>query len=91
MKRVRVFVKGRVQGVFFRAHTRGAALGFHVHGWVRNLPNGQVEALFEGKRQNVDVLVDWCRHGPPHAVVEELSVLDEPYTGEFSDFSIRYE
>ncbi|OPY84229.1 MAG: Acylphosphatase [Syntrophus sp. PtaU1.Bin208] len=91
MKRVRVFVQGRVQGVFFRAHTRQAALGFNVHGWVRNLPDGRVEALFEGKQRNVEAMVDWCRRGPSHAVVEQLTVLDEPCTGEVADFIIRYE
>ncbi|SEM32135.1 acylphosphatase [Syntrophus gentianae] len=91
MKRVRVFVQGRVQGVFFRAHTHRAALGFHLHGWVRNLPDGRVEALFEGKQHDVEAMVDWCRRGPSHAVVEQLTVLDEPYSGEFADFIIRYE
>jgi len=91
MKRARVLVKGRVQGVFFRAHTRTAALGFQVNGWVRNLPDGRVEALFEGRRPEVDAMIDWCRRGPSHAIVEHLEVVEEPYTGEFADFSIRYE
>jgi len=91
MKRANVFVTGRVQGVFFRAHTRKAALGFQVQGWVRNLPDGRVEAVFEGKRHEVDAVIDWCRRGPSHAVVERLTILDEPYTGEFADFSIHYE
>jgi acylphosphatase len=91
MKRVHVFVTGRVQGVYFRAHTRKAALGFPVHGWVQNLPDGRVEALFEGTQLEVDAMIDWCRRGPSHAVVEQLMVLAEPYSGEFADFIIRYE
>jgi acylphosphatase len=91
MKRTHVFVSGRVQGVFFRAHTRKAALGFQVQGWVRNLPDGRVEAVFEGKRHDVAAMINWCRQGPSHAVVEQLTVRDEPYSGEYRDFIIRYE
>jgi acylphosphatase len=91
MKRTHVFVSGRVQGVFFRAHTRKAALGFQVQGWVRNLPDGRVEAVFEGKRHDVNAMIDWCHKGPSHAVVEQLTVRDEPYSGEYRDFIILYE
>lgn len=91
MKRARVFVKGRVQGVFFRAYTQKAAMGFQVKGWVRNLPDGRVEALFEGKNPEVDAMIDWCSKGPSRAIVEHLVVVEEPYTGEFTEFLIRYE
>ncbi len=91
MKRAHVFVTGRVQGVFFRAHTRTAALRFQVTGWVRNLPDGRVEAVFEGPASKVDAMVDWCRQGPSHAVVEHLEATEEPYTGTLPDFIIRYE
>jgi len=91
MKRVHVYVKGKVQGVFFRAHTRKAALRFHVNGWVRNLPNGRVEAVFEGRSPEVNALIDWCRRGPSHAIVEHLDVCEETYTGEFDDFRILYD
>jgi acylphosphatase len=75
-------VSGRVQGVFFRdgcareARTRG------VDGWVRNLPEGRVEAAFEGAAVEVDALVEWCRRGPPRAVVRGLEVVEELPTGE---------
>jgi len=91
MKRAHVFVNGRVQGVFYRAHTRQAALKFQVSGWVRNLSDGRVEALFEGSQPAVAAMIDWCRRGPSHALVEHLDFFEEPYTGEFSDFTIRYE
>ncbi len=91
MKRAHVFVTGRVQGVFFRAHTRKAALGFHLTGWVRTLPDGRVEAVFEGPAAAVEAMVDWCRQGPSHAAVEHLDAIEEPYTGALPDFIIRYE
>lgn len=91
MKRAHVFVTGRVQGVFFRAHTRKAALGLRLTGWVRNLPDGRVEAVFEGPASDVDAMVDWCRQGPSHAVVKQLEAIEEPYSGALPDFTIRYE
>jgi acylphosphatase len=90
MKRVRVIVTGVVQGVAFRARTRAEAIRNNVSGWVRNLPDGGVEAVFEGKPEEVDRVVSWCRVGPSLAVVEHVNVLAEPYSGTFKEFSIRY-
>ncbi len=90
MKRVRVIVTGMVQGVFFRAKTRNEAIRNSVRGWVRNLPDGRVEAVFEGKPDDVDRVVAWCRIGPSHAVVDHVEAVEEAYTGAFQDFSIRY-
>ena len=90
MKRVHVYISGRVQGVFFRAETQRAAVGFNLTGWVRNLANGRVEALLEGEDESVDKMLTWCHIGPPAARVEEVLTKEEPYTGEFSDFSIKY-
>lgn len=67
-------VIGVVQGVFFRASTREAAVALGVAGWVRNLPDGSVEAVFEGPREAVERAVAWARTGPPHAVVERVEV-----------------
>lgn len=67
-------ITGIVQGVFFRASTREAAIAFGVSGWVRNLPDGSVEAVFEGPREAVGRAVAWTRTGPPHAVVERVDV-----------------
>lgn len=87
--RARVLVVGRVQGVFFRAETRREAGVLGLEGWVRNLPDGNVEAVFEGDRASVGAAVEWCRHGPPHASVEDVSVRWEEPRGE-EGFSVRY-
>ncbi|WP_038057379.1 acylphosphatase [Thermodesulfobacterium hydrogeniphilum] len=90
MKRVHVFISGRVQGVFFRAYTEAEAKKLGVKGWVRNLPDGRVEAVFEGEDGAVDQMIAWCHKGSPHAKVTKVEVIEEPYKGEFTDFEIRY-
>lgn len=90
MKRMRIFISGRVQGVFFRAYTRETAMTLNLTGWVRNLYDGGVEALFEGDDTNVQSMLEWCKKGPPHAVVRHVDASEEPYTGEFRDFRITY-
>ncbi len=87
---VHVIIRGKVQGVFFRMETLRAAERIGVNGWVMNRPDGSVEALFEGDTENVDALLKWCRKGPPAADVAEVAVEERPYTGEYSDFTIRY-
>jgi len=77
--RAHVYVSGRVQGVFFRDSARGKARSLGVGGWVRNLPDGRVEAVFEGTRDAVEEMVRWCGEGPPHARVENVeSSYEEP-------------
>ena len=88
--RAHVFVEGHVQGVFFRAETCDAAQRCGVTGWVRNLYDGRVEAVFEGGEEEVERAVAWCHHGPTHASVTHVEVTREPYTGTFSTFSISY-
>lgn len=90
MKRVHVYIYGTVQGVAFRAKTRNEALGNNVSGWVRNLPDGCVEAVFEGRPEDVDRVVAWCRTGPSLAEVTHVEIREEAYTGAFTDFTIRY-
>ena len=90
MKRVHVYISGRVQGVFFRAETQRAAQGFNITGWVRNLADGRVEADLEGEDKNVDKMIAWCHKGPPAARIEEVLTKEEPFIGEFRDFSIKY-
>jgi acylphosphatase len=90
MKRVHVTITGTVQGVAFRAKTRREAIRNNVSGWVKNLPDGRVEAVFEGKNEDVDRVVGWCRIGPSLAAVTNVEMLEEEYTGAFTDFSIRY-
>ena len=89
-KRVRCIAHGRVQGVFFRASTMEKAREYGLTGWVRNNPDGTVEAVFEGDEEAIEKMLQWCREGPPLAHVTKLDVIEEPFTGEFSDFTIRY-
>jgi acylphosphatase len=84
-----VFVCGRVQGVFFRVETRREAIKSNVVGWVRNTSDGKVEALFEGEKNNVKKLTDFCRRGPPAANVTKSAVVWGKYSGAFNDFIIR--
>jgi len=88
--RAHVFVSGRVQGVFFRVETRREANRRNVSGWVRNLPDRRVEAVFEGEKDNVERLIEFCRRGPPGARVNHVEVRWEHYNGEFRGFRIRY-
>lgn len=87
--RVHLFISGRVQGVFFRARTRDEANRRNLTGWVKNLHDGRVEAVFEGDDEDIQSMINWCRTGPPHAVVTDVTVKRETYRGEFSDFTIR--
>jgi len=88
--RTKLLIKGVVQGVNFRYYTRREALRYNVTGWVSNLPDGSVAALFEGAEEDVETIVQWCRHGPPSAQVTELIAQPEEYRGEFQSFSIRF-
>jgi len=81
-KRVRVVVSGQVQGVFFRAQCASRARDLGLGGFVRNLPDGRVEAVFEGDQADVDALVDWCHTGPRWAQVEDVAVVEEEPKGE---------
>ena len=91
LKRVRVIVSGRVQGVFFRANTVDMARGLGVNGWVRNCYDGTVEALFQGEEALVDKAVSWCHKGPPSSLVTDVKVYSEtPSEDEFQGFSVRY-
>jgi acylphosphatase len=86
--RVHVFVSGMVQGVFFRAATARLAQRLELTGWVRNLDDGRVEAVFEGEKDAVDKVVEFCRHGPNGAFVQDLDVRLEDWKGEFKAFVI---
>lgn len=86
--RVHVFVEGRVQGVWFRETTRRQAERLGVNGWVRNLPDGRVEAVYEGERQAVEELLAWTHRGPEYARVARVEIHDEDPRGE-QGFRIR--
>ena len=82
-----MFISGRVQGVYFRQSTLIEARSLGVNGWVRNLMDGRVEAVFEGEEHAVKMLVNYCRQGPPAAKVTNLDVSFGPFKGEFSNFA----
>ncbi len=87
MTRAHVTIRGRVQGVFFRAEAQDRASSFGLSGWVRNNLDGTVEAVFEGDRERVESMVEWCRRGPSGAVVENVEVAWEEPRGE-AGFSV---
>lgn len=89
MKRVHVYISGRVQGVFFRANTRKEARKRNLKGWVKNLSDGGVEAVFEGPEDKVEEIINWCWKGSPSARVENVEVKREEPEG-LSEFKIRY-
>lgn len=86
--RVRIFAEGRVQGVWFRDSVWQQATRLGVNGWVRNLPDGRVEAVYEAPRDAVEELVAWTRRGPERALVTAVEIYDEEPKGE-RGFSVR--
>jgi acylphosphatase len=88
--RAHVIVQGWVQGVWFRASTKEEADRIGVRGWVRNLPDGSVEAVFEGETKKVEEIIGWCHRGPSGAKVNKVDIAWEAPTGEFGHFDIRY-
>jgi acylphosphatase len=87
--RAHVWVSGQVQGVFFRHETRQRARAEGLSGWVRNLPDGRVEAVFEGPEETVEEMVRWCRRGPDGADVGRVEVRREDPEG-ISGFDVRF-
>jgi len=88
--RAHLRISGSVQGVFFRASTRDMATRLGLGGWVKNSPDGNVEAVFEGDEEKAKEAIEWCRKGPSFAQVSDVDVEWEEPTGEFSNFEIRY-
>jgi acylphosphatase len=88
--RAHVVVTGRVQGVYYRYATREEAVMRGVKGWIRNLKDGRVEAVFEGEKSKVEEVIDFCHYGPSAAKVSSMEVTWDEYTGEFKGLSIRY-
>lgn len=85
-----LFIEGRVQGVFYRAFTMNLASKLGLNGWVRNLYDGRVEALFEGSRELIERAIGECRKGPVGSSVRNIDVQWEESSGEYKDFKIRY-
>jgi len=86
--RSRVVVSGQVQGVFFRDTCRREAARHAVTGWVRNCPDGTVEAVFEGSAAGVSAMVAWAKQGPRHAVVHDVQAVEETPEG-LEGFAVR--
>lgn len=89
--RANIFVSGKVQGVWFREKTKQKAETLGVFGWVKNLSDGRVGAVFEGEKEKVEEMVKWARKGPFWAKVNGLKVEWEEYKGEFASFEVRYD
>jgi acylphosphatase len=89
MQRVHVLVSGLVQGVFYRATAERVARELGLSGWVRNLPDGRVEAIAEGPESALDSFVRWCHDGPPASRVDSVEVTSAPASGEFDGFTTR--
>jgi acylphosphatase len=89
-KRVHLLISGRVQGVYFRQGMMETAEKNNVLGWVRNLPDNRVESVLEGNDSNVDAVIEWAHFGPAGAIVDELKISEENFTGEFREFEIHY-
>lgn len=85
MERLHLLIEGRVQGVWFRASTRRAAEELGVVGWVRNLPDGRVEVLAEGTSEQIDRLLEYCKHGPPLAEVSHVEIERGPAQGDLGE------
>ena len=90
-RRIRLLISGRVQGVCFRAYARDEARRLGLRGWVRNLPDGRVEALAQGDPAKLGTFEAWCRQGPSHAWVRKVEVVEEATdAGELLSFEITY-
>lgn len=90
LARAHLFIEGRVQGVFYRAFTREVASSLGLSGWVMNLRDGRVEALFEGEKSKIEKAIRECYKGPPGARVTNIQVHWEDYKGDQKDFFVRY-
>ena len=89
-QRIRIFVTGKVQGVFFRQALKVMAKKNDFFGWVKNLQYGRVEAVLEGEEEKVSRLVEWAHGGPANARVEDVDIRNEKFNGEFSKFDVLY-
>ncbi|MDG6220821.1 MAG: acylphosphatase [Candidatus Thermoplasmatota archaeon] len=87
--RAHIFFTGKVQGVYFRANTNQKAKEMGIRGWVKNMPDGRVEAVFEGSREGVDATIEYCKNGQPYARVLETEIRWEEPKGDPSFLVIR--
>ena len=87
---VRLFVTGRVQGVFFRQSLKAKSIQNNICGWVKNLPDGRVECLLEGTEENISKLIAWAHTGPANAIVENVEIHIEECNNKFTKFDVLY-
>lgn len=87
MRTVNLVISGRVQGVFFRATAQKVAKSLQLAGWVKNAPNGKVETVVQGKTEQINRFIEWCKVGPEKANVSSVQIM-EIEGGEFQDFQI---
>ncbi len=88
MKKAHLYINGRVQGVFYRAFTREVADSLGLKGWVRNLKDGRVEAVFEGDEDKISIAIERCKEGPPYAKVDNIEIIWEEPEG-LAEFEIK--
>ena len=88
-ERAHVYISGDVQGVFFRDSARQKAEELDLNGWVKNMPDGRVEALFEGPANAVQEMLDWCEEGPSQATVEDVDAEHESAEEDLEGFEVR--
>ncbi len=89
-QRLRLFVTGRVQGVFFRQSLKAKSIQNNIFGWVKNLEDGRVECILEGTEENICVVVKWTHSGPANSIVENVEIHDEKFDNEFTKFDVLY-
>jgi acylphosphatase len=86
-----IIVSGKVQGVFFRKHTKQKAMELKIHGWVKNTRDGKVEIFAQGNEENLNTFIDWCKQGPTKAIVENIQVTEKETNNNLKGFSILHE
>lgn len=89
-KRVHLIIEGKVQGVFYRASAKNTAVSLGLRGYVKNLPDGNVELVAEGTAEKLDQILEWCKTGPANATVSEVRATFSAPIGEFTNFHIQY-
>ena len=89
-QRVRLFVTGRVQGVFFRQSLKAKSIQNNIFGWVKNLHDGRVECILEGTEENISKIITWAHTGPANAIVENVEIHNEEFNNKFTKFDVLY-
>ena len=87
---VRLFVTGRVQGVFFRQSLKAKSIQNNIFGWVKNLHDGRVECILEGTEENISKIITWAQTGPANAIVENVEIHNEEFNNKFTKFDVLY-